>query len=390
MKNSTDGPDNADASPYIEINLDNVVHNLNQIRSFLPPDVGIMAVVKDNAYGCGGKMISRILEEYGVAFFAVAKAVEAKALKEAGIKSPVLVLGPATAEEMQWGSLENVRFALSDIADISTWKKLGCPVCFHAEIDTGMGRQGILPDEVQLLKNELIDAENLVMEGVFTHLANSDSVDTDATARQLAVFRKAVSELSMRNMNRLVVHYGNSAGVILYPVEECTMVRPGIVLYGCRPDPMRDFPIDLKSVMSLKAHVIKTKKVCAGTPISYGSTYITASDTIIATIEIGYGQGLPRILGNKGNILVGGKKYKIAGRVTMDYIMIDAGSGSSVKPGDEAVIMGRQGTLEITPDDIAIQCNTIGYEILCSVHSGLMRRYIRDNKIVCIEPPVAF
>ncbi|HAJ79805.1 MAG TPA: alanine racemase [Fibrobacteres bacterium] len=377
-------------SPYVEISLDNVIHNLNQIKSLLPSAVDVMAVVKDNAYGCGANMTSRVLEEQGVNFFAVARTLEARSLRESGIRSPILVLGPAEADDMRWGAYENIRFTLNDLADIKTWENLDCPVKFHVAIDTGMGRQGILPSEAGSFTLALNSSGNLTLEGAFTHLANADAQDSGATAKQLACFRKTLGVINDNNPGALMVHYASSAAIMRYPPEECTMVRPGIALYGCKPDPAQDFSLDLKPVMSLKACVVKVKRVCAGTPVSYGSVYITAIETEIATIAVGYGQGLPRILGNTGSVLIRNKKYKIAGRVTMDYIMVDIGVDSGIAVNDEAVLMGSQGTLAIYPDDIALLCNTIGYEIMCCVSSCICRRYVLDGKTVCIESPRAF
>ena len=164
------------------------------------------------------------------------------------------------------------------------------------------------------------------------------------------------------------------------------MVRPGIALYGCKPDPGQDFALDLKPVLSLKSHVVKMKRVAAGTPISYGSTYVTSMETTIATIAMGYGQGLPRLLSNRGNVLIRGRRYRIAGRVTMDFIMIDAGANPDMSVGDEAVALGSQGTENIHPDDVALLCNTIGYELLCNISSTIDRFYVLDGKIIHHEP----
>jgi alanine racemase len=168
------------------------------------------------------------------------------------------------------------------------------------------------------------------------------------------------------------------------------MVRPGIALYGCKPNPAREIPLNLKPVLCLKGSVVKIKQVPAGTPISYGGTYVTKTDTTLATINIGYGQGLPRQLGNRGTVLIQGRRYTIAGRVTMDFIMVDAGPVPAFTTGDEAVAIGYQDNEIITPDDIALLCNTIGYEILCSISSRIDRSYILDGRIIHHEPSLPF
>ncbi|MGB7567472.1 MAG: alanine racemase [Chitinivibrionales bacterium] len=373
-------------SPYVEISLDNLIHNLNQIKNSAPDSMAIMAVIKDNAYGCGSVMVARALEAHQVRFFAVANPGEARALRTADIRSPILVLGDSGPEEMRWGAKANVRFALNDLADLQIWNNLGCPVLFHANIDTGMGRLGIALSETPALINILKSSPQLTCEGVFTHLANADGSDTGTISRQLAHFRKVLNALHENAVAPRHIHYANSAAIMRYPLEECTMVRPGIALFGCKPDPRQDFPLDLKPVLSLKTRIVKMKRVPAGTPISYGSSYVTETETTIATIALGYGQGLPRQLSNRGSVLIGGRRYRIAGRVTMDFIMVDAGTNPDMSVGDEVVALGNQGTANIHPDDIALLCNTIGYEILCNISSTIDRLYILDGKILYHEP----
>jgi len=377
---------NNDFSPFAEVSLDNLLHNVNQIKGILPPSVGIMAVVKDNAYGCGSVTISRFLEDRGVEFFAVARASEARTLREAAIRSPILVLGKAGADEVRWGEGANIRFSLNDLSDIPFWKSCGCSVRFHANIDTGMGRLGILPSETPALIEALRGETNLQFEGLYTHLANADAADCGPTGLQLTQLRKVRNTLAAAGLRPELVHYGNSAALMRYPVEECTLVRPGIALYGCKPDPSRDFPLNLKPVLGLKGSVVKTKRVGPGVAISYGSTYVTSSETVIATIALGYGQGLPRLLSNRGSVLIRGQRYGIAGRVTMDYIMVDAGADASIDVGDEACAMGYQLSQCILPDEIALLCNTIGYEIMCSISAALDRNYIFKGKPVRREP----
>lgn len=373
-------------SPYVEVSLDNLIHNLNQIKNSTPDSMAIMAVIKDNAYGCGSVAVARVLEAHEVAFFAVASASEARTLRSAGIQSPILVLGRSSPEDIRWGGNASIRFALNDLADLRDWNSLGCPILFHANIDTGMGRLGITPSENSALITILQSSPLLTCEGIYTHLANADNPDTGTISRQLAHFRKVLIALNENDVSPRYIHYANSAAIMRYPLEECTMVRPGIALYGCKPDPGQDFALDLKPVLSLKTHVVKMKRVGAGTPISYGSSYVTETETTIATIALGYGQGLPRQLSNRGSVLIRGRRYRLAGRVTMDFIMVDAGANPDMSIGDEVVALGSQGTKNILPDDLALLCNTIGYEILCNISSTIDRLYILDGKIIHHEP----
>jgi alanine racemase len=293
-------------------------------------------------------------------------------------------LGQASPDDVRWGASANVRFTLNDLEDINHWKQCGAPVTFHANIDTGMGRLGILPGEVAEFMDK-IRGEGLLFEGLCTHLAKADAPDSGAISLQLFHFRKVLNALRASGFMPSVIHYGNSSAVMRYPLEECTMVRPGVALYGCKPDPRQEFPLSLKPVMGLKARIVKMKRVEAGVPISYGGAYVTPAQTVIATIAIGYGQGFPRQLGNRGSVLIRGKRYGIAGRVTMDFIMVDAGANPDMAVGDEVVAMGTQRSQCILPDDIALLCDTIGYEIMCSISPCIDRCYILGGKTEKIE-----
>jgi alanine racemase len=371
-------------NPYIEISLDNLLHNLAAVRSLLPDTAGILAVVKDNAYGCGSRVIAKTLEQRGnVGLFAVRSPAEAFYLRKYGLRSPVLVLGPARKADIIKGCAEGIVFTLNDISDIELWKSAGVSVRFHCNIDTRMHRLGILPADVPVLARSLATENNLIIEGAFTHLANADEPGTPTADAQIRMFKEALSFLRKRDVTPRHVHFANSAWVMRAPdLSGATLVRPGISLYGCRPDPKQTFPLDLKPVLALKSSVVKVKKVPANTPVSYGGRYMTAAETVIATIALGYGDGLPRSLGNRGEVLIRGRRYRIAGTVTMDYIMVDAGPSTSIRVGDEAVAIGSQGNKTISPDDIAILHDTIPYEIMCGLSASIDRIYTAGGKIV--------
>ncbi|MDR2694436.1 MAG: alanine racemase [Chitinispirillales bacterium] len=387
-KNDTSRPQ---YSPYVEISLDNLLHNSARIRQALPREVGIIAVVKDSSYGCGGLLIAETLERGGdVAFFAVARPVEAIALRKFGITLPVLVLGMAAEEELRHGADNRVTFALNDLSEIDRWESCGVNVNFHLNIDTGMGRMGLLPDEIDTLIDRLNKARNIRIGGAFTHMANADEPNTRTVARQLERFQGGIDKLRAGGHPPAHIHYGNTATFLRFPLNGCTLARPGIALYGCKPDPAQEFDIDLKPVASLISRVVKMKKVSAGTPVSYGGNYVTDTDTWIATIPVGYAHGLPRYLNGKGSVLIGGKRYRIAGNVTMDYIMADAGPAPSISVGDEATAIGTQGGESVTPDDVALIGNTIGYEVLCNLGTTIDRFYTRNGKVVCHEPGAVY
>jgi alanine racemase len=378
-------------APFIEVLLDNIVHNLGEVRRAASSPKGIMAVVKDLAYGCGSVMVSKTLEANGVAWLAVATTPEARAIRDGGVRLPILVLGGCTRDEVQWGSENNISFSLNDPADASSWSVCPLPVRFHMNIDTGMGRLGILPQQLDAVVTAIKKNPLLVCEGAYTHLACADAQGTDTVAIQLKRFGSALDLLRQNGVSPRHIHYANSAAIARFPLSpECTLVRPGIALYGCRPDPAQDFDLDLKCAIALKAYVTKIKHVPAGTPVSYGGRYVATADTMIATIPIGYGIGLPRSLSGKGSVLIGGKRYAISGTVTMDYIMADVGANPAVRVGDEAVAIGCQGAECISADEVALKAGTIGYEILCGMSAKLDRYYYLGGAMVRFTPGFYF
>jgi len=370
-------------APHVEISLDNLLWNLGQIRSLLSRDTDIIAVVKDNAYGCGSVSVSKILEQHGkVGCFAVARPEEGFTLRENGIKGHILVLGRIGADQLAKCIKNRLTPTLNDLEDLQLWNQSGLRFAFQCNIDTAMHRMGILPSEVLKLIDTLRKYPQFTCEGIFTHLAKADIPGTLSVNEQKSLFVKSVNILKDCGIVPKQIHIGNSAGLMRFSMSDTTHVRPGIALYGCKPDPSGDFPLDLKPVLSLKSVVAKIKKVPANTPVSYCGNYITKCETHIATIAAGYAHGLPRFLGNRGAVLINGRKYPIAGNVTMDYVMIDAGEIPEFSVGDDVIIIGTSGTLRITPDDIALQGNTIAYEILCNISTSIRHEYFFQGSSV--------
>jgi len=379
-------------SPHIEISLDNVLHNLKQIQSLANPhDNDIMAVVKDNAYGCGAVAIASTLEKHGgVRFFTVARFQEAFKLRNSGITSPILVLGKSTFAQIKEGWNKRIIFTLNDLSDLKDWISNQLEVRFHLNVDTGMGRLGLLPSEIATFCEQLRFEPKLHFEGVFTHMARADEPQTTSVNRQLSILRQALAHIRSQGLSPQHIHFGNSATLMRFDIKESTLVRPGIALYGCNPDPAQKFTLNLRPIASLKSTVVKLKQVPSGTEISYGGNYKTSSTTCIATIALGYAHGLPRFLGNRGEVLIKGKRYRIAGNVTMDYIMVDVGIDPHVSVGDEVVAMGYQGDACISREGIACLGNTIGYEVLCNLSTSIDRIYLLNGSIVLHEKGSVF
>jgi alanine racemase len=364
----------------VEISLDNLLHNLEQIRG-AAGRAKVMAVVKDSAYGCGAEAVAGALCSRGVDFLAVATTAEARAHREAGIDSSVLVLGEAEGvEDLDWGYRNRIDFALNDLAAGRRWAALGVPVRLHCNIDTGMSRLGLLPSELPRFAEMLRECSRLSCTGVYTHFACADQPDPEPTEGQLRAFEACVRELSARGVQPPCVHVANSAALVRLP-RLFTHVRPGIALYGCKPDPGGAYPLALEPVAALKGYVVRLRKVPAGTGVSYGWRYTTPSETHLATVGLGYAHGVPRFLSNKGFVLIGGRRRPIVGTVTMDYLMVDVGENPHCAAGDEVVAMGRQGDECITADEIALAGGTIGYEVLCHLGTHISRVYVLDGTV---------
>ncbi len=373
-------------APSVVVSLDNLLHNVCELRARVPSNVKLIAVVKDCAYGCGALYVSKTLEKEGdVDFFAVANAKEAFALRSFGIRGDILVLGKADEEQLRRGTDENITFTCNDLDDLVGWIDSGIPVNFHCKIDTGMRRLGIQADEVSEFIDILKSSRSLSCKGVFTHFACADIPGTRTVERQYSLFISACEMLECAGIRPEHIHISNSAAVMRFPSLRCTHIRPGIALYGCKPDPAQSFEADLRPVLSLKGSVVSLRKVPGDTAVSYCGRYKTSSPTWIATIGMGYAHGIPRYLSNRGDVLIGGKRYRIRGNVTMDYIMVDAGQHPEMKIGDEAVVIGSQGDEQISADEVAIHGNTIGYEVLCNIGTSIERIYILNNKIIGIN-----
>lgn len=365
--------------PWVEVSLDAALENLRAIRSHATDRVGVIAVVKDSAYGCGAVRLARAYEEAGVEWLAVARLCEARSLRGAGIGLPVLVLGPVAPDNVPWAVDNDVDIALNDCQTLDTWLAAGRPVRCHVNVNTGMGRLGFTPDEaVDVLKR--IAAGCVEASGVFTHFPCADIPGTDSVATQVAQFSTVLERARGLGLSPSLVHCANSAGLAYHALPDMTThVRAGIALYGCAPDPQRSYPIALRPVAALKGHLVKVSNVKAGTGISYGWEYHADRDTHIGTVNIGYGHGLPRYLSNRGSMLIGGSRFPIAGRVTMDFTMVDLGPDADVQPGDEVVAIGVQGEQRITPDDVARMGDTIGYEVLCGLSTRVTRVYTQGG-----------
>lgn len=341
----------------------------------------MMAVVKANAYGHGAVEVARTIETLGDAFFGVAILEEGAALREAGITSPIAVLGgmfPDQAPDLVEYDLTPVVFDMAAARALDeAAKKRAVDLPIHVKIDTGMGRLGILPEEAGPFFSELKELRNLRVEALLSHFAESEAEEKEFSRRQLSKFLKAVEEVRSLGFNPSLLEMANSAALVDIEEARLGMVRPGIMLYGSYPATRLRESIKLKPVMQLKTRILFLKSVPAGFTVSYGRRFTTKRPSLIATLPIGYADGLPRTLGNSGEVIIGGHRAPIAGTVCMDLIMVDVTDVPGVQAGDEAVIIGSQGSEAITAEEVAEKAGTISYEIFCRLSARVPRVYIR-------------
>jgi alanine racemase len=361
---------------WAEVNLNNLAYNFNQIKRLLTPKTKIMACVKADAYGHGLIPVAKKLRALGMDYLGIASIDEGVRLREAGIKLPILVLGMILKKDIEplfrYNLIQTVCTQELASALNNRARSLGKSIKIHIKVDTGMGRIGTLyKDAIGFIK-EVRKLKFINIEGIFTHLACAD-INRNFTLRQIGRFKHLISELNKHGINIPLIHVANSLGVISYKRSHFNMVRPGLVIYGLYPK--EGLKITLRPMLCLKTRIIYVKRVPKGYGISYGRTYVTRRDTTIVTLPIGYGDGYSRSFSNQAPVLIGGKRFKINGRVCMDQVMVDVGD-LPVKIGDEVVLIGTQGKQGITAEELADISGTIPYEIVCNLGSRIPRIYV--------------
>lgn len=378
-------------APWAEVDLDAIAANLGALRGLLRPGTRLLAAVKADAYGHGADAVARTALAAGADALGVARLDEALALRRAGIDGPILVFGTAAATLAPEYAAHGVAASVSDRAEaaaLSAHLRPGQRLELHLELDTGMGRLGLLVQGGDPERHAArIAAEvaaiqalpGILLQGLATHFPDADRADGGASATQLRILEAALRMLRARGCAPPLVHAANSAGILRGAVGEGGMVRAGLALYGLDPSPDCAAPITLRPALALKARVLHLKRVPAGTTIGYGRTHRTTAPTVIATVPIGYGDGYPRALSNRGEMLVGGRRVPIAGRVCMDLCMLDLGPGAEAAVGDEVVAIGAQEGARIHAHEVAERAGTISYEIVTALSPRVRRRYLHSD-----------
>ena len=377
---------------WVEIDLDALSHNFKEINKSLISGSAV-AVVKADAYGHGACILAPYLEKLGARYFAVSNIEEAQELRRAGVLSEIIILGytdEALAVELFENNLIQAVFSFDYAKKLNAAaKKCGVKVNCHLKLDTGMGRIGFCcrtdgqqDDSLEQIK-DVLSLSNLYISGAFTHFAVADSIEDDDmafTKSQLVAFDKMCADIEDYLGRKIVKHCCNSAATVLKPDFQRDLNRVGIILYGLLPDRALKLPIKLKPLMSFKTVISEIKEIAPGESVSYGRTYIAQKPVKVATVPVGYADGLRRSLSNLGSMAVGGKKAKIIGRICMDQCMLDV-TDIDCKEGDTVTIFGKEQPIDV----IAELCDTINYEICCNISRRVPRLYLRGGKITRIE-----
>lgn len=368
---------------WAEVDLDAIAHNVRLIKDRVAP-AQVVAVVKANAYGHGAVPVGRAAVEAGAAQLAVACVDEGVQLRRAGIECPILVVAYAAPWEAEAIVAHRLTPGVIDRPTAEAFaaaaRAAGIRLQVHIEVDTGMARFGVLPEEVAGLVQLVDSLPELELTGMYTHYAVADTQDRDFTEQQYATFVQAASAAG-RPVTR---HTANSATVLDRPhmAQELEMARPGIAVYGYQPSDEVSRSLDLRPAMTLKAAVARVHTLPAGGTVSYGRTWTAPRDSRIALIPCGYADGIPRLTSNQGAVLIRGQRAPIRGRVCMDQFMVDVTDIPGAAAGDEAVIIGRQGQAEVTFEEVARLAGTINYEVMCAISARVPRIYLRNGQEV--------
>ena len=398
---------------WAEIDLDAIAHNARELKRFVGEKTELTAVVKADGYGHGAVQVAETALDNGASRLAVNRALEGVQLRQAGITTPVLIMGytlPAQAETVvRWNLTPTVNTPeqAQTLSAVASHKGKLLPI--HVKIDTGLGRFGLLPDEVVDFVRAISALPGLFLEGIYTHFAIADAADKSYTLQQFGIYLEVVKGLEEAGFAIPIKHVANSAAALDLPETHLDLVRCGIALYGLRPSSEVEPTIPLRPAMALKSRVARVRTLPPGASISYGCTYTTSEPTRVALVPVGYGDGYHRLLSNRGQVLIRGQRAPIVGRVCMDQFVVKVSHIPDVQQHDEVVLLGRQGDLgirneeleirdgelkrtplcdEITAEEVAAWAETINYEVTTSILPRMTRVYLKGGQVVAVHPLV--
>lgn len=364
---------------WAEVDLAALRHNISGLKRLLQPGVRFCAVVKADGYGHGALPVAAEALKLGAEYLAVSILDEARALRQGGLSAPILILGytpPAQAPAVVEQGLSQTIYTVEQARALQgAAMALGRRARVHLKVDTGMSRLGVPPAEAADFARAVSAFSEVDIEGVFTHFATADALDKTMARRQLADFQAALLAIEDAGIHIPIKHCANSAATLDLPQGHLDMVRVGIAMYGLNPSPETSRPFDLREAMSLKTRLAMVKNVPAGTPVSYGATFVTPKASRIATLPIGYADGWLRLLGGRAEIFLGGRRVPLVGRVCMDQCMADVSGLNEVREGDEALLFGPP---HISIDEVAARLGTINYEVICMIGKRVPRVYVNE------------
>jgi alanine racemase len=363
----------------LSIDLGALEHNYRQLRSLCRPQVKMLAVVKADAYGHGLLPVARRLARAGADYLGVGSLEEGLTLRQAGLTLPILLLlglPPREAEPAVAADLEVALFrrdvALALAAAARTQVK---KAKVHLKVDTGMGRLGLLPAEVPEFLEGLREFRQLEIMGIISHLAVADQEDKAYTLQQLREFNELLAALRARGWALPLSHISNSAALYEFKEAHLALVRPGLMLYGSPPAPDRPPPLELKPVMTLTSEVLQVKRLPPGSSVSYGRTYTTPDWCDLAVLPVGYCNGYSRLLSNRGQVLIRGRRAPIRGRVCMNLTIVEVTGIPDVAEGEPVTLVGANGGERLSAEELAAWADTISYEVFCALGAANLRRY---------------
>jgi alanine racemase len=361
---------------YAEINLDYLLENLRAIQRHIAP-ARVIPVVKADAYGHGAVAVAKAVVRNGCDLIAVAQFKEAMELRDSGIANPILIFGRLLPHEIPVAVAAGFRMSLFCTEDIEWIEKaaLERPVVVHVNLETGMGRVGVMVENDPDFFPRLLACDTCVWEGLYSHFSTADEQDKTYANLQLSRFNTFLSDLRAWPKKPVLVHMANSGGILDMPASRFDAVRSGIIMYGHYPSVETSRSIPLKQVMTFKTYVSHLRRLPAGHPVSYGRRWVAREATRIAVIPVGYADGIPRAMTNQGEVLVNGARHPMVGTVTMDQTMIHVGD-APVKRGDEVILWGESDSGSLALLELAEKINTIPYEMTCRVSSRVPRVYI--------------
>ena len=369
---------------WAEVDLGAIARNLQYAQVRVGQSVGILAVVKSNAYGHGAVEVAREVAAQGARVLGVATSEEGIELRQAGITIPILVIGSCLREEIRPALEHGVSLSLSPREVlwpiVETARVLGRCAGVHLLVDTGMSRDGVLPEEAIELVERAAETPEVCLEGTYTHLATAALPDKSFCHEQLNRFNHVITEMLARDISPGIIHCANSSGLFTLPSSHFDMVRQGITLYGLPPAEHVAPEADLTPALSVKSRVIALKDVAPGDSAGYFRQFVASRPTRLATVAMGYGDGLRLALSNRGSVLINGRRAPVAGRVMMDCTVVDVTSLPGVRIGDEVTVIGKSGRNEITATELAELADSSPYEILCSLGRRVHRVYTRNGK----------